>query len=115
MWKLYSQLVSLFNELEIKKPCSKLVSFFNDIEIRKPCSNMVSFFYELEIRNPCSKMESFFNELEIKKTCSRMVLLIMTSKRMVLWKDTMSRDKTWSWTPRDLHLMEETHFGRNTC
>jgi hypothetical protein len=27
----------------------------------------------------------------------------MASKRITLWKDTMSRDKTRSWLPRDLH------------
>jgi hypothetical protein len=31
----------------------------------------------------------------------------MTSKRIMLWKDTMSRDKNRSWLPRDIHLMEE--------
>jgi hypothetical protein len=50
----YPHLVSFFNELEIRKPCSKLVSFFNELEIRKPCSKLVSFFNELEIRKPCS-------------------------------------------------------------
>jgi hypothetical protein len=33
-------MLSFFNELEIRKPCSKLVSFFNEIEIRKPCSKL---------------------------------------------------------------------------
>jgi hypothetical protein len=40
------------------------------------------------------------------------LFLIMASKRIVLWKDTMSRDKTRSWLPRDIHLTEETHSGR---
>jgi hypothetical protein len=31
----------------------------------------------------------------------------MASKRIILWKETMSRDKTQSWLPRDLHWMEE--------
>jgi preprotein translocase subunit Sec61beta len=66
-------LVSFFNELEIKKPCSRLVSFFNELEIRKPCSRLVSFFNELEIRKPCSRIVSFFNELEIRKPCLRLV------------------------------------------
>jgi hypothetical protein len=52
--ELSSQLVSFFNELEIRKPCSKMVSFFNEIEIIKPCSRLVSFFNELEIRKSCS-------------------------------------------------------------
>jgi hypothetical protein len=39
----------------------------------------------------------------------------MASKKITSWKDTMSRDKNRSWIPRDLHLMEENHSGRNTC
>jgi hypothetical protein len=106
--------VSFFNEVatETRKLSSQLVSFFNELEIRKPCSRLVSFFNELEIRKPCLKMVSFFNELEIKKPCSKSLFLIMDSKRTMLWKDTMSRDKTRSWLPRDLHLMEETHSGK---
>jgi hypothetical protein len=30
----------------------------------------------------------------------------MASKRIMLWKESMSRDKTRSWLPRDLHWME---------
>jgi hypothetical protein len=33
----------------------------------------------------------------------------MASKRIILWKDTMSRDKNRSWLPRDLHWMEDNH------
>jgi hypothetical protein len=63
---------------------------------------LFSFFNELEIRKPCSKLVSFFNELQIKKPFSKLLFLIMASKRTMLWKDTMSRDKTLSWFPRDL-------------
>jgi hypothetical protein len=59
---------------------------------------------------------SFFNTLatEKQKPCSGL-FLIMASKRIMLWKDTMSRDKTRSWLPRDLHWMEEEFSRRNTC
>ena len=51
---------------------------------------------------------SFFSELATDKiNYARGLFLIMASKRIILWKDTMSRDKTWSWLPRDLHWMEE--------
>jgi hypothetical protein len=47
---------------------------------------------------------SFFNELATeKRNYARGCFLIMASKRIMLWKDTMSRDKTRSWLPRDLH------------
>jgi hypothetical protein len=59
---------------------------------------------------------SFFNELSTeKRNYARRLFLIMASKRIMLWKDTMSRDKTRSWLPRDLHWMEEECSGRNTC
>ena len=59
---------------------------------------------------------SFFNELATeKRNYARGLYLIMASKRITLWKDTMSRDKTRSWLPRDLRRMEENHSGRNTC
>jgi hypothetical protein len=46
---------------------------------------------------------SFFNELFIEKiTYARGLYLIMDSKRITLWKDNRSRDKTQSWLPRDL-------------
>jgi hypothetical protein len=58
---------------------------------------------------------SFFNELAIeKRNYARSCVWIMASKRVILWKGTMSMDKTWSWLPRDLHRMEENHSGRNT-
>jgi hypothetical protein len=53
--------------------------------------------------NPQSYV-SFFNELATeKKKYAHDLLLIMASRRITLWKDTMSRDKTLSWLPRDLH------------
>jgi hypothetical protein len=59
---------------------------------------------------------SFFNELAIEKgNYARDFFLIMASKRIILWKDTMLRDKTWSWLLRDLRRMEDNHSGRNTC
>jgi hypothetical protein len=59
---------------------------------------------------------SFFNELATKiQNYACGLFFIMVSKRITLWKDTMSRDKTRSWIPRDLHWMEENHSGRNTC
>jgi hypothetical protein len=49
---------------------------------------------------------SFFNELSTeKRNYARgffMFLLIMASKRIILWKDTMAKEKMWSWPPRDL-------------
>jgi hypothetical protein len=58
----------------------------------------------------------FFNELATEKgNCACCFFLIMASKRIMFWKDTMARDKTRSWLPRDLHWMEENHSGRNTC
>jgi hypothetical protein len=76
---------------------------------------MVSFFNELEIRKPCSKTVSLFNGLQMIKPFSKLLFLIMASKRKIIWKDTMSRDKTRSWLPINLELTDETHFGRNTC
>jgi hypothetical protein len=47
---------------------------------------------------------SFFNELAIEKgNYARRLFLIMASKRITLWKDTISRDKTRSWLPKDFH------------
>jgi hypothetical protein len=47
---------------------------------------------------------SFFNNLVIeKRNYARGLFLIMASKRIMLWKDTMSKAKTRSWLPRDLH------------
>jgi hypothetical protein len=47
---------------------------------------------------------SFFNELSIeKKKYAQNLSLIMDSKRTMLWKEYMSRDKRQPWIPRDLH------------
>jgi hypothetical protein len=79
---------------------------------------VVSFFNELAIekKTMLKASVSFFNELATEKrnyACGS--VLIMASKRIMLWKDTMSRHKTWSWIQRYLHLMEENFYGRNTC
>jgi hypothetical protein len=78
----------------------------------------VSFFNELATERKMMLITSisFFNELSTeKRNYARGLFLIMDSKRITLWKDTMSRDKTRSWLPRDLHWMEEQCSGRNTC
>jgi hypothetical protein len=77
--------VSFFNELEIKKPCSKFhfltsVSFFNEVasETQKLSSNLVSFFNEvaktilLRCKNLSKTSVSFFNEVasEMQKLSS---------------------------------------------
>jgi hypothetical protein len=77
----------------------------------------ISFFKELDTERKTMLKASvlFFNELAIeRKNCARGLFLIMASKRIMLWKDTTSRDKTWSCIPRDLQWMEENHSGRNT-
>jgi hypothetical protein len=59
---------------------------------------------------------SFFNKLATEeRNNAHDLFLIMASKRIILWKENMSRDKTRSWLPRDIHYMEEECFGRNTC
>jgi hypothetical protein len=79
---------------------------------------VVSFFNELatEKKTMLKASISFFNKLAKKKrNYARGCFLIMSSKRITLWKDTVSREKTRSWLPRDLHRMEDNHSGRNTC
>jgi hypothetical protein len=50
---------------------------------------------------------SFFNKLATeKRNYARSFVRIMDSKRIMLWKGTMSMEKTWSWPPRDLRWME---------
>jgi hypothetical protein len=113
--------VSFFNDLEIKKPCSKTyVSFLNEVasKTQKLSLELGSFFNELEIRKLCSKTSvSFFNEVasKMQNLSSEPLFLIMDSKRTMLRNDTMSRDKTRSWLPRGLHWKEETHSGRKPC
>ena len=79
---------------------------------------VVSFFYELATKRKTmlKASVSFFNELSTEKrnyACG--FFLIMASKRIILSKDTMARDKTWSWIPRDLRWMEEEFSRRNIC
>jgi hypothetical protein len=113
--------VSFFNELEIKKPCSSLVSFFNELEIRKSMlKTSVSFFNEVasEMQKLSSETSvSFFKRLpqRCKNYPQRPLFLIMDSKRTMLRKETMSREKTRSWLPRGLHWKEEIHSGRTPC
>ena len=78
-----------------------IVSLFNEFDMGK----------ELCLRPPIS----FFNELATEKRNYARGFLLVASKRITLWKDTMSREKTRSWLPRDLHRMEDNHSGRNTC
>jgi hypothetical protein len=78
----------------------------------------ISFFNELatEKKTMLIASVSFFNELSTeKRNYAHDLFLIMASKRIMLWKEYMSRDKTQSWLPRDLHWMEEQCSGRNTC
>jgi hypothetical protein len=59
---------------------------------------------------------SFFNNLSTeKRNYARGFVWIMASKRIMLWKGTMSMEKTWSWPPRDIHWMDDDHSRRNTC
>jgi hypothetical protein len=59
---------------------------------------------------------SFFNELATeKRNYAHGFIRIMASKRIILWKGTMSMEKTWSWPPGDLRWMEDDHSRRNTC
>jgi hypothetical protein len=79
---------------------------------------VVSFFNELatERKTMLKASVSFFNELATEKgNYARGCFLIMASKRITLWKDTMPRDKTRSCPPGDLHWMEDNHSRRNTC
>jgi hypothetical protein len=65
----------------------------------------VSFFNELatEKKTMLVAFVSFFNELSIEKKTMLVTFLIMASKRIMRWKEYMSRDKRQSWLPRDLH------------
>jgi hypothetical protein len=59
---------------------------------------------------------SFFNEIATEKiNYDWDLFLIMASKKITLWKNTTSRDKTQSWIPRYLHWMEDTNSGRTPC
>jgi hypothetical protein len=122
-------IVSFFNELDtgkrtmLRAPGSiprLLVHFLTSFLQRgKLCSKLLfHFLTSFPQRGKTMLMTSvlFFNELATeKRNCSRGLSLIMASKRITLWKDTMSRDKTRSYLPRDRHWMEENHSGKNTC
>jgi hypothetical protein len=114
--------VSFFNEVATKTPklSSQVVSFFNDLEIKKPCSKTsVSFFNEVaaEMQKLSSKpLFHFLTRLpQRRKNYPRNLLLIMDSKRTMLRNNTMEKDKTQSWLLRGLHWKEETHSGRTPC
>jgi hypothetical protein len=65
----------------------------------------VTFFNELatEKKTMLITFVSFFNELATKKkNYARNLSLIMASKRTMLWKEYMSRDKRHPWLPGDL-------------
>jgi hypothetical protein len=99
-WKEGSReaIVSFFNELDTKKNYAQGSGFNPQI--------FASFFNEIatEKKNMLKAYVSFFNEIATKnKNCARGLSLIMASKRITLWQDTMSRDKTRSWLPRDIH------------
>jgi hypothetical protein len=96
------------------------ISFFNELDTGKELFSRPLFHFLTSLPQRRETMlvasVSFFNELSIeKKNCARGCFLIMASERIMLWKGTMSRDKTQSWLPRDLRWMEENHSGRNTC
>jgi hypothetical protein len=79
---------------------------------------VVSFFNELATKRKtmCKASISFFNDPSIeKRNYACRLSVIMASKRITLWKDTMSRDNNRSWLPRDLYWMEEHYSRRNTC
>jgi hypothetical protein len=86
------------------------ISFFNelDTETRNILVTSVSFFNEVatEMKKLSSKpLFHFLTRLpqRHKKLSSEPPFLIMDSKRTMLRKDTMSKEKTRSWLPRDLH------------
>jgi hypothetical protein len=89
------------------------------LQRRKLCSKpLLHFLMSFPQRRETMLMTSvsFFNELATKKrNYARGFVQIMDSKRIMLWKGTMSMDKTQSWLPRDLHWMEDNHSRRNTC
>jgi hypothetical protein len=90
------------------------VSFFNKLATEKRnYARNLSFIFLTSLPQRRETMlvafVSFFNELATEKrnyACN--LFLIMASKRIILWKENMSRDKTRSWLPRNLHWMEDT-------
>ena len=82
-------MVSFFNELEIKKPCSKTsVSFFNEVssETQKLSSNLLDHGYQ-EDNDPEGDHVKGQNSVMVSKRSS-------LEGRNTLWKDTMSRVAT---------------------
>jgi hypothetical protein len=89
--------VSFSNELSIEKKNYARSSRFNP-------HIYVSFLNELaiEMKTMLTAFVSFFNELATKKkNYAHGFFFIMASKRKMLWKEYMSRDKRQSWLPRD--------------
>jgi hypothetical protein len=84
-------------------------SFSNKLSIEKrnyARSLCFNFFNELSIerKNMLVTFVSFFDELSTdKKNCARDLFLIMASKRIIIWKEYMLRDKHKSWLPSDIH------------
>jgi hypothetical protein len=76
------------------------VSFFNELAIEKRnCARDLCFIFLTRLLQRRETMleasVSFFNALGIeRRNCARGLSLIMASKRITLWKDTMSRGKT---------------------
>jgi hypothetical protein len=79
--KNYPQLVSFFNEREIRKLCSSLVSFFNELEIIKSCSKTsISFFSEFASETQKLSSKPLFHFLtklpQRRKNCPRNLYFI---------------------------------------
>jgi hypothetical protein len=96
------------------------ISFFNELDIEKELCSGPLFHFLMSFPQRRETMlvtsVSFFKDLSTeKRNYAHGFFLIMASKRIILWKDSMSRDKTQSWIPRDLRLMEDNHSGKNTC
>jgi hypothetical protein len=104
-----------------RKLCSKILfHFLTRFPQREKTMvvTSVSFFNKIstEKKTMLKASVSFFNELATeKRNFAHGFFLIMASKRIKLWKETTSREKSRSWIPRDLHWMEENYSGRNTC
>jgi hypothetical protein len=76
-------LVSFFNELEIRKPCSRLVSFFNELEIIKPTLNSLHDHGFQEENAPEGHHVKGQNSVMASKRSS-------LDGRNTLWKEHMS-------------------------
>jgi hypothetical protein len=112
--------ISFFNELdpETRTMLITSVSFFNEVstETKNYPRKWFHFLMSLKSENHAQRpMFQFLMRLPQRRKTILKVCLIMDSKRTLLQKDTMSRDKTRSWLPRGLHWKEETHSGRTPC